>query len=363
MIRWLTAALLFGAACELPPVAELERQASCTVEDGTLEPHAPRMQRGFDAYYLQEETTRALRAGQPTDVLDEVLEKAAALEIRIVRTWAFNDGTGDAAIQTSPLVYDEVALQALDAVMAGAHARGISLVLTLANYWNDYGGVRRYVEWAGLPSPHEGDDRFFTDPAIRTHYRQHIQTLMRRINTVDGKRWADHPAVAYWELINEPRTRDDLLQPWFAEMAAALRQVEPTIRISSGQEGFSHQLSGLDTESMHLFPESWAWGRLQTATQGRQFIVDHAMRARAADRPLLFGELGLRNHGDFDLDERRALYRGWLRCAEAQGVTAALVWMFANDARPDAWDAHTFYYRDGTMPGDPVNRYADLLSP
>ena len=35
--------------------------------------------------------------------------------------------------------------------------------------------------------------------------------------------------------------------------------------------------------------------------------------------------------------------------------------MFANDARPDAWDEFTFYYRDGTVPADPRNRYADLV--
>jgi mannan endo-1,4-beta-mannosidase len=35
--------------------------------------------------------------------------------------------------------------------------------------------------------------------------------------------------------------------------------------------------------------------------------------------------------------------------------------MFAPDSRPDEWDAFTFYYRDGSRPSDPRNRYADLL--
>lgn len=356
--------IVSATACELPSVAELERQADCPVDPGTIAPYATPMNRGFNAYYLQEETTRALRAGQPTGVLEEVLEKAAALEVRTIRTWAFNDSAeaiGDSTLQTAPLVYDEVALRALDHVMAAAYEHRISLVLTLGNYWNDYGGIRRYVDWAGLSSPQEGDERFFTDEKIRAHYRQHIQNLLQRLNTVDGKRWAEHPAVLYWELLNEPRVSDDKLQPWFAEMAAAVRAISPSVKLSSGQEDFSDQSSGLDVESMHLFPESWGWSRTKTAKQGRDFIVEHATRARAADRPLLFGELGLRNEGNFDLEERRALYRGWLRCAEAQGAAAALIWMFANDARPDAWDRHTFYYRDGSMPDDARNRYADLL--
>jgi mannan endo-1,4-beta-mannosidase len=44
-----------------------------------------------------------------------------------------------------------------------------------------------------------------------------------------------------------------------------------------------------------------------------------------------------------------------------QGVGGGALWMFANDSRPDSWDAHTFYFRDGTVPEDPANRYADLV--
>jgi mannan endo-1,4-beta-mannosidase len=35
--------------------------------------------------------------------------------------------------------------------------------------------------------------------------------------------------------------------------------------------------------------------------------------------------------------------------------------MFADDARPAAWDPHTFYWRSDSDPLDPVNLYADLL--
>jgi mannan endo-1,4-beta-mannosidase len=70
----------------------------------------------------------------------------------------------------------------------------------------------------------------------------------------------------------------------------------------------------------------------------------------------------LRNDGIFSLEERRAMIRGWLRCARRTGLAGAGLWMFAYDARPDAWDRHTFYFRDGTEPGDPLNRYADLVA-
>ena len=69
------------------------------------------------------------------------------------------------------------------------------------------------------------------------------------------------------------------------------------------------------------------------------------------------------NGGDWWLDgvRGRAMYRGWLRCAWRVGVGGIAPWMFAPDSRPDDWDDFTFYYRDGTRPEDPLNRYTDLI--
>ena len=46
---------------------------------------------------------------------------------------------------------------------------------------------------------------FFTNQAIIAHYKTHIRNLLERVNTFDGIRYADHPAVLAWELLNEPR--------------------------------------------------------------------------------------------------------------------------------------------------------------
>jgi mannan endo-1,4-beta-mannosidase len=98
-----------------------------------------------------------------------------------------------------------------------------------------------------------------------------------------------------------------------------------------------------------------------TARAGAHWFLEHAAIARDLGKPLFIGEFALRNRDGFTLDERRALYRGWLRCAGRTGAGASGPWMFANDARPDEWDDFTFYYRDGTVPADPRNRYADLI--
>ena len=55
----LASSVCWLAACALPPVAELEAQAACVADPGTLDPAPQPLRRGFNAYYLQEETTRA----------------------------------------------------------------------------------------------------------------------------------------------------------------------------------------------------------------------------------------------------------------------------------------------------------------
>jgi mannan endo-1,4-beta-mannosidase len=335
----------------------------------------------LNSFYLQEEAARAIRRGDSADpVTEEIFAKARALGVPVIRTWGFNDApekAGDSAIQIGPLQYDETALRGLDLVLARASARGIQLILPLGNYWNDYGGARQYVAWAGLPRPTEGDPRFFTERTVIELYKQHLRNLLNRINTMDGLRYGDHPAVLAWELLNEPRSRGldgqgDALRAWIDEIGAHLKSLSPAKPIGTGEEGFESsymdhfrknlESNYVDFGSIHYFPETWSVSVDQAARAGAHWIYEHANQARQLGKPLVLGEFGLRNHGHFGLAERRAMYRGWLICAHKTGLAGVAPWVFANDARPDDWDMHTFYFRDGTDPRDPRNRYADLIS-
>ena len=329
----------------------------------------------LNAYYLQEEAARAIRAGEPTSLtLEEVMVKARALGVTVLRTWAFNDDpskAGDSAMQVAPLEYDEVGLRGLDLVLTRAFAHGIQLILPLGNYWNDYGGAKQYVAWAGLPRPLEGDPRFFTERTVVDHYLEHIRRLLTRVNTLDGWRYGEHPAVLAWEILNEPRNRGldaggDALRAWVDEVAAQVKSLSPEKLVGSGEEGFEPFLKSLESAavdfgSVHLFPESWNWPPGEVASAGARWIVEHAALARQSDKPLILGEFALRNDGAFTLAERRAMYRGWFTCAARSGLAGTAPWLFSYDARPDEWDRHTFYFRDGSAPQDPANRYADIV--
>lgn len=388
------------AACGEDPLELLEDEAAdCPVLPVVRLGDAPSTAVLLNAYYLQDEAARELRSGlAESPVVEETLAKAAALGVWGVRTLGFNDAVnkrGVSTIQLAPGVYDETSLRGLDRVLTRAAHHGVRLILPLGNSWDAYGGARQYVTWAGLPDPREGDPRFFTDRAVIGLYKQHLTALLSRVNTWDGIRYGEHPAVLGWELLNEPRgqgldRRGEAVRAWVDELAAVVKAQAPGHLVGTGEEGFDTSFQGydeaywrgvsaaslfeastsfrqntasplIDFGSAHFYPEHWDIPVEATARSGARWISEHAALAGQLGKPLFLGEFGLRNQGDLSLEERRALYRGWLHCAWRSGVGGIAPWMFAYDSRPDEWDDFTFYYRDGTAPEDPRNRYADLV--
>lgn len=353
----------------------------------------------LNAYYLQEEATRALRRGADTSPhVDEVFAKARRLGVTVVRTNAFNDAAdriGDSAMQVAPLAYDEVSLRGLDLVLARAAALGVRLVLPLGNYWDAYGGARRYVDWAGLSRPREGDPRFFTEPAVIDHYCEHVGALLTRVSAVDGVPYADHPSILAFELLNEARgvgldAAGVQMRAWVDRVAAHVKALAPGKLVGTGEEGLDVSGPGydgafwrdtapaalfsggssfkantasqwIDFASAHLYPEPWGFRHERTVLAGARWISEHAAVARQLGKPLFIGEFGLRSDGRFSISERRAAYRQWLDCAARAGCMGAAPWLFAYDQRPASWDPYTFHVRDGADLATPDNMYADLI--
>ncbi|CAN0885049.1 Mannan endo-1,4-beta-mannosidase 1, partial [Linum grandiflorum] len=269
---------------------------------------------GFNAYWMillaGQESTR----GQVTLAFRE----ASRVGMNVARTWAFNDGVG--GLQISPGVYDEKVFKGLDFVISEAGKFGINVILGLVDNYKDLGGRPQYVAWAKERGQSvSGDDDFYTNPVIRGYYKNHIKTVLTRVNTITSVSYKDDPTIFAWELMNEPRSNDysgALVQNWVHEMAAYLKSIDSCHMLEVGLEGFygpskrnlnpnnwlfgtdflsNNQLPFIDFATTHLYADFW----LQNSTKPQieayvnKFLVSHIRDCnRVIRKPLVMAEFG-----------------------------------------------------------------------
>ena len=199
---------------------------------------------------------------KPDSVVDDVLDRADSMGIRVIRTWGFGEGCEDYNLEFcedvssyfQPLaeVYNESAFEHFDRIVYEAGKRNIRLIVPLVNNWYEHGGIPRYVCWLkqlGDPSDcnvrlmsDEMHDTFYTDPTLRKWYQDYVKYFVTHVNTITGIPYADDPTIMAWELINEPRARSDpsggTLHKWIVDMSAYLANYAPNQLIGTGEEGW-----------------------------------------------------------------------------------------------------------------------------
>lgn len=288
----------------------------------------------------------------------ETLDGAERLGLRVLRIWAFCDGQSQwNCLQRAPGDLDERVLGALDWLLAEAHRRGLRLLFTLTNWWEDYGGVPAYITWS---SSCGSKDAFFSDPDCRRWFRGYVSALASRRSTVDGLVLGAHPAVFAWDLCNEPRCPSDpsgaLFLGWLAEMAAHLRSLlAPGVPITVGLEGFDPRLPScpawarglgvpwaeaaelVDFASLHIWPDQW--DTQQGGNPGawcRRWIREHAELLHG--KQLLVSEFGCKR-------EWRETVIPAVLDESARWGASCLLWMIACDSYPD-YDEYTLHLGD-----------------
>ena len=65
------------------------------------------------------------------------------------------------------------------------------VLLSLTDNWQQTGGSDEFLRWAG-GGPHE---RFFSDPRAKALYKEHVQAVLGRVNTINGRRYSEDPAI------------------------------------------------------------------------------------------------------------------------------------------------------------------------
>ena len=341
---------------------------------------------GANAYYLMESAARG-----DTATVSALFSQAQELGFTVIRTWGFfdsEDSLDPAVIQRAPGVYNEYALQALDYVLLGAQRTGIKLLIPLVNNWDDYGGMNQYARWresvnVGLGKVSDrysteeramqvsgsrgqkyriavgsafGHDDFYSDPMMKGWYRDYVQTILERTNTLTGIQYKNDPAILGWELANEPRSSErtgSLVHSWVEEMSGFIKQIDPNHLVGTGEEGFevspqgyslgvyptdlwifdgsagvsftaNSSLSTIDIASTHVYPEAWSlpWAA------GSAWISEHIRRSTVLGKPLVVGEFGTREF-------KESSYDSWLTTANLEDAAGALVWQMLEGARND----------------------------
>jgi mannan endo-1,4-beta-mannosidase len=302
--------------------------------------------------------------------VEEVQTETAGLGLTVLRTWAFNDGADEwNALQTSPGVYDEDIFVGLDYVLHLADQNGLRLILPFVNNWDDYGGMNQYVEWSGTASDH---DDFYTDANCRTWYKNHVSTVLNRVNTFNSRIYREDPTIFAWELANEPRCESDptgaTLEAWVVEMSSYIKSVDPDHLVTTGSEGFygpagpahnlrswmsstgcdfipHHAVETIDFACVHDWGAHWGTSYAESMTWVRDHIDDST---DLLGKPVILEEFGRPR----PTGTRDTFYQGWYDevYSAAQAGDAAggsNFWILYHDDYED-YDGFGVYYPEDT---------------
>jgi mannan endo-1,4-beta-mannosidase len=338
-------------------------------------------------------------------MVDDVLHAAKEMRLPVIRFWGYidrgsldgsrpssdGDGTKDGVYfqywnsETNQPVFNEdpkTGLPRLDYVLTKCRELGLKAIVVLTNNWKDFGGMDQYVLWYKKKHHHE----FYTDPEIKTAYKNWVTYLIGRNNSIDGMPLRDDPAIFAWELANEPRAINyeshdsssgwdkTTITKWADEMSAHIKSLDPNHMVAVGDEGFlttgghwlfegaggvDHAaltaLPNIDFGTFHLYPDNWSTGLSITT----RWIDEHLEVARQVGKPTILEEYGLavgrndKNQITTGWERREFAYKHWNEMLLRRGAAGSMFWILSgiDDQRgglyPD-YDHYTVYNGDRT---------------
>ncbi|KAJ3202799.1 hypothetical protein HDU82_007064, partial [Entophlyctis luteolus] len=270
----------------------------------------------------------------------------------------------------------------IDYTISLAAKQGIKLIYVLTNNWSDFGGMDVYTK-AFNGTYH---DTFFTDPDVKAAFKQYINFLLNRVNSITGVAYKDDPAIFGWEIANEARCYGTsttqsancttaTITAWYDEISKFIKTVDTKHLVGTGDEGFgiasvpnSHSdnsnsyiygtatglnftnnlaLPEIDFGTAHLYPASW--GMANNTLDGNDWINAHANAAKSIGKPWILEEFGLQ-----DQSQRASVYGAWYNTGIAAEIGGMAFWMAAGASYAD-YDGYTLYSADITALVDPYS--------
>jgi mannan endo-1,4-beta-mannosidase len=300
--------------------------------------------------------------------MPETMRQAAQAGIKVVRVWAFGEGGPDDVrpvadlndwprtffFRKAPGQWNENAFVALDRTLAEAARNNLRVQLCLTNWWRDTGGITQYLRWAGIKDA-DDDTRpfginteramlFYTNETTRRLYREHLEKIATRRNTVTGVAYRDDPTILGYELMNEAQamtSRWSERRAWIAEMSAYLKSLDPDHLIVPGAWGYrsaaerrewlaDHALPHVDYCDVHNYPRADHDLVVDSPTALREFIDNRVAAAYSLRKPLVFGEFGMGTDGHNGFTQAE-WYRAFLENSAREGAGGAMFWILTPD--------------------------------
>ncbi len=302
--------------------------------------------------------------------MPETLYTAARSGIKVIRVWAYGEGTeqggvlsigGDRAdwprthpFRRAPDDWNEEALVHLDRVIAEAGRNNLRVQLCLTNWWRDTGGVTQYLRWAGInDAADEGQPfginieramLFYTNEEAKRLYRQHVEKIVTRRNTVTGTLYKDDPTIMAYELMNEaqaPPGRWHERRQWVAEMSAYVKSLDPFHLVTPGTWGYrsaferrawldEHRLPHVDYCDVHNYPRDDHDSFVDTGESLRDFILNRAAAAFSINKPFVMGEFGMVPDGYKGMTQAD-WFRAYFESSLRAGAAGAIFWILTPD--------------------------------
>ncbi|MAQ14640.1 MAG: hypothetical protein CMN30_07570 [Sandaracinus sp.] len=267
-----------------------------------------------------------VQASDP-DRLRRELDLLAEHGVRELRLMAAAEGPDQSgrivpSLRPTPTSWSAPLEDALEATLHELAARDMEAILCLGNFWSWSGGLTQLRAWAhggAIPEPPDGEAfrayaaGFYGHPEARALYADHLEHIVARLR--------EAPAIACWQILNEPRGLHDPegMRAFLGETATLLKRLDPERPVATGSEGSTadpagagldfardHAHPAIDWCTCHLWPENWELWDPHTADEARfaevlawarAYLRRHAEAAAALGKPLLFEETGLARDG------------------------------------------------------------------
>jgi mannan endo-1,4-beta-mannosidase len=300
--------------------------------------------------------------------MPETFKQAAQIGIKVVRVWASGEGGPNDvrpiadlsdwprthSFRSTPDKWNEEEFVFLDRVLVEAARNGLRVQLCLVNWWRDTGGITQYLRWAGVRGAdddkypfginNEKAMQFYTNEITRRLYRQHLEKIATRRNSVTGVLYRDDPAIFGYELMNEAQCvtgRWAERRAWMAEMSSYLKTLDPDHLIAPGEWGYrsaaerrewliDHALPNIDICDVHNYPRDDTDISVDSPKALGEFIDNRVAAAFSIKKPLVLGEFGMSADG-YKGFSQVDWYRAYFEHAARAGASGAIFWILTPD--------------------------------